>query len=122
MYSTQAWNNRLLACLCACLVTFCGPLYAGSPAADGAQPGTQIPALGLQVAGLSNQALDRRRIPLGVVIVDVAAGGPAAAAGLQAGDVVYQLNGLPTYSVDRLHWLVERSAAAGYRLSVIRGD
>jgi putative serine protease PepD len=120
MGSTNDGKHGLLGWLMACLVTFCGPLYAASP--DGsAQTGVSIPTLGIRVAGLSNEALDRRRIPLGVAVVDLTAGGPSAAAGIEEGDVIYQLNGLPTYSVDRLHWLIEHSAAAvNYRVSVIR--
>lgn len=120
MGSTKDRKHGLLGCLMACLVTFCGPLYAATP--NGSTPaGMSIPALGIRVAELSNEALDRRRIPLGVAVVELAAGGPSAAAGVAAGDVIYQLNGLPTYSVDRLHWLIEHSAAAvAYRISVIR--
>jgi S1-C subfamily serine protease len=44
----------------------------------------------------------------GVLVVAVAEGGPAEAAGLQEGDVVLKLDGLATPSVDAIHKLLTR--------------
>jgi len=65
--------------------------------------------------GGQTQELSRalvRRIGLdvesGVLVVAVSSGGPAAAAGLEVGDVVLKLEGHPTPSVDAVHKLLTR--------------
>jgi S1-C subfamily serine protease len=44
----------------------------------------------------------------GVLVVAISGGGPADAAGLQVGDVVLKLDGLPTPTVDAIHKLLTR--------------
>ncbi len=66
--------------------------------------------IGGQTQGLS-VALQRRlnlKSEGGVLVVAVAENGPAAAAGLRAGDVVLSLNGEPTASVDAIHRVLSK--------------
>ena len=49
-------------------------------------------------------------MPAGVLIASVAAGGPAAAAGLHPGDLILAVDGEPTPSVDAVHKLLDRHA------------
>jgi S1-C subfamily serine protease len=70
----------------------------------------------LGLAG-QTQPFDRRlgrrlglAVPAGVLIASVAEGGPAAAAGLRAGDLILALEGEPTPSVDAVHKLLGRHA------------
>ena len=64
------------------------------------------PALGVRVADLPFQELDRLNLEYGVRVVDVAPGAPAADAGLKPGDVLLGLDGKAVYSSARLRWLV----------------
>ena len=70
----------------------------------------------LGLAG-QTQPFDRRlgrrlglALPAGVLIASVADGGPAAAAGLRAGDLILAIDGAPTPSVDAVHKLLGRQA------------
>ncbi len=55
--------------------------------------GNETEGYGIQVEPLSPEAAERMNLPLsqGVLVVDVAAGGPAARAGLRRGDVILEV-------------------------------
>lgn len=63
-----------------------------------------------QTQELSRALVRRLRLSAtsGVLVVAVSGGGPAEAAGLEAGDVVLQLDGEATQSVDAIHKLLTR--------------
>jgi S1-C subfamily serine protease len=70
----------------------------------------------LGLAG-QTQPFDRRlgrrlglAVPAGVLTASVAEDGPAAAAGLRAGDLILAVDGEPTPSVDAVHKLLGRQA------------
>lgn len=48
--------------------------------------------------------------PAGVLVIGVAEGGPAARAGLRAGDVILSIDGEPAPSVDAIHKRLDRGA------------
>jgi S1-C subfamily serine protease len=73
--------------------------------------------LGVGVINLSSEALSARGLEHGVLIQTVAPGSPAAAAGLQAEDVLVEMGGKPVYSAERLQWLV-RQATEGEAIPV----
>jgi S1-C subfamily serine protease len=56
-----------------------------------------------------------------VLVLDVAADGPAAAAGVQRGDVVLSLDGMPVTGVEDLHRMMTAERAGGaLSLTVLR--
>lgn len=73
--------------------------------------------LGVGVSNLSPEALAARGLEHGVLVETVAPGSPAAAAGLQAQDVIVEMAGKPVYSGERLQWLV-REAPAGEAIAL----
>ncbi len=54
----------------------------------------------------------------GIMVVDVVAGGPAAKAGIKAGDVIIEVNGKPWETIALASIRAEMQAAAGTRLRV----
>jgi serine protease Do len=84
---------------------------------------TAGPVLGVGVSDLSPDTLSARGLEHGVRVETVAADSPAAAAGLQAGDVLVEMGGKAVYSGERLKWLVGQ-APAGEPIAVkfLRGD
>jgi serine protease Do len=59
--------------------------------------------LGLQVADLSDEMIDRLELPAnteGVVVVNIDPNGVAREAGLRRGTVIFELNGKPVKSVE----------------------
>jgi S1-C subfamily serine protease len=68
------------------------------------------PKLGVIVQDLPYAALEAEGLDYGVRVMDLQAGGPAAMAGIEAGDVITDLNERPVYSVARLRWLMDRVA------------
>jgi serine protease Do len=84
---------------------------AGVPAAK-AEPVVQPGSLGLQLRPLEPEERKRLGVNNGLVIEGV--GGPAAAAGIQPGDVLLALNGTEVRSVEQVRALMDkkpRSAA-----------
>jgi serine protease Do len=63
--------------------------------------------LGLAVRPLSPEERKQAELESGLLVVD--SGGPAARAGIQAGDVILSLNGTPVTSVEQLRALVAKS-------------
>jgi len=68
----------------------------------------------LGLAG-QTQPFDRRlgrrlglAVPAGVLVANLADGGPAAAAGLRQGDLILAVDGEPTPTVDAVHKLLGR--------------
>ncbi len=79
--------------------------------------------LGLRVQEVEKPRLDERGLAYGVEVVALAAAGPAERGGLKVGDLLYQLNGLPLHSPERLAWLVGRSESdKTLVLSLMRGE
>ncbi|MEN0063697.1 MAG: trypsin-like peptidase domain-containing protein [Myxococcota bacterium] len=73
--------------------------------------------------GIDVQDLDRRRRIPAVRVVGVAAGGPAAKAGLQRGDLVTELEGRPVTSRAELNArLAERGPGDRIKLTVVRDN
>ncbi|WP_455233887.1 PDZ domain-containing protein [Thiogranum longum] len=68
------------------------------------------PWLGALLSELSFRELDALELPYGVRVTRVLPGGPAQAGGLRAGDILFELDGQPIFSVARLKWLIDRSA------------
>jgi S1-C subfamily serine protease len=68
--------------------------------------------LGVLVSDLSNAGLDEQGLGYGVKVNKVQPDSAAAAAGIQAGDLIVEFAGKPVTSGDRLRWLV-RQAEAG---------
>jgi serine protease Do len=86
---------------------------AGKVARTGAGPETDGPsALGLSVAPLTPELASRFKLPRntrGLVVEDVDPDGRAADAGIEAGDVIEQVNRQPVQSVDELRAAVAKS-------------
>lgn len=74
------------------------------------------PWIGAQTAEISQDTADRFGTNAGLFVQDVTAGGPAAAAGLQAGDVITSINGQAATAVS-LAWLLV-SAGVGEEIPV----
>lgn len=60
------------------------------------------PTLGLQVAGISNEAARQNGVSPGLFVQAVVSGGPAQEAGLRAGDIVTELDGRAVRSPEDL--------------------
>jgi serine protease Do len=88
------------------------------PAEDKAELGMTLRNLTPDVA----QRLEMPRTARGVVVMDVEAGENAEDAGLQRGDVIVSVNGLPVEDVDSFRNVIERAKPEGLaRLRVRRG-
>lgn len=81
------------------------PAMQGMPPAAAA--GGKI--LGVLISDLSNTSLDERGIGYGVQVRQVQADSAAAAAGIEAGDLITEFAGKPVTSGDRLRWLVRQA-------------
>jgi serine protease Do len=81
--------------------------------------------LGMTLRNLTPDVAQRLEMPrnsTGVVVMDVEAGENAEDAGLQRGDVIVSVNGVPVESVDSFRALIERAKGDGLaRLRVRRG-
>jgi S1-C subfamily serine protease len=83
----------------------------------------------LGIAGLNvklNPALVREHSlaePGGVLIQDISPGGPIHKAGLRAGDIVVELEGKPTPSIDHMHQLLTgEMVGSGLKVRFFRND
>lgn len=80
-------------------------------------PVPQPPILGARVVDMASPELEKLGLEHGVRIIDVMPGGPAARAGLEAGDILVSMHGKSAYSVERVAWLL-RQVRAGESVSV----
>jgi S1-C subfamily serine protease len=71
----------------------------------------QGPRIGVLVEDLSFDELDFLGLPYGVRVTRVSDGSPADAAGIDAGDILFELDGKALFSIARLRWLIERTQA-----------
>ncbi|HEY7859490.1 MAG TPA: trypsin-like peptidase domain-containing protein [Candidatus Nanopelagicales bacterium] len=60
------------------------------------------PSFGMQAQAIPAYAAKAAGVPGGLFVVGVAAGGPAAKAGIESGDIITEVNGQPATSVDQL--------------------
>ena len=80
---------------------------------DGASAPDDKAALGIAVAPLTPELAAEAKLPRnarGVVVQDVNPDGRAADAGIQAGDIILEVNRQPVQSVDELRAAVRKSA------------
>lgn len=89
-------------------------MAAASSADEPANSAEDSPRLGLAVRPLSAAELREAEITAGLMVEDVA-DGPAALAGIEAGDIILAVNGKPVTSVEELRKL---SAVAGKHLAL----
>ena len=102
---------RQLLVAAALLVSFLPGAFAQPPVSQ--PPPAEAaarPALGVLVAEIPFEQLDSLGLAYGVEVTRVFPGSPAEQAGLRAGDVLVELDGLPLFSVPRLRWLVGQAA------------
>jgi S1-C subfamily serine protease len=93
------------------LLIICCPLsaYSAHPMGSHFIPKTR---LGVIVRDLPFEGLANLNLEYGVKVVRVAPVSPAKEAGLQAGDIIIELDDKPVYSVRRLNWLVSKLPAS----------
>jgi serine protease Do len=96
-----------------------GELGQEGATAKRAQALTRIDRLGLKVSDLDRATKEVFAIANGV-LVESAEEGPAAIAGVQAGDILLKLGARPVDSAAHLHQLVSRLPAGSYPLLVRR--
>jgi S1-C subfamily serine protease len=96
----------------ALLVALLPPAVAQPPPAWGlpAAEASDRPALGVLVAEIPFEELDSLGLAYGVEVTRVLPGSAAEEAGLRAGDILVEIDGLPIFSVPRLRWLVGQAA------------
>ncbi len=84
-------------------------------------PEHAIVELGISVRRLTDPYLRARRLPLmrGVLVTGVRSGSPADTAGLEAGDIILQLNAQPVHNVHTLQTLVTKLAKTKGEAAVI---
>ena len=105
------YSLRHLLIAATLLVSFLPAAFAQPP--DFQPPAAEAadrPALGVLVAEIPFEQLDSLGLGYGVEVTRVLPGSPAEVAGLRAGDVLVELDGLPLFSVPRLRWLVGQAA------------
>lgn len=117
-YRSSGWIAVLALLICS---AGCRP---DSPIDAQAQTGADaLPRLGLVLDEVSDDALHERGLQYAVEIAEITSDSPAERSGLQPGDLIFQLNDLPVYSVERLVWLVNRASAdQPLRFRVLRDD
>jgi serine protease Do len=81
--------------------------FEGAKVASAAGSGDHNGRLGLAVRPLTRDELKQAQIDGGLLVED--AGGPAAAAGIQGGDVILAVNGTPVRSVPQLRALIVKA-------------
>ncbi len=105
------YSLRHLLIAAALLVSLLPAAFAQPPALQPpAAEAADRPALGVLVAEIPFEQLDSLGLAYGVEVTRVLPGSPAEEAGLRAGDVLVELDGLPLFSVPRLRWLVGQAA------------
>jgi serine protease Do len=58
----------------------------------------------------------------GLLVREVQAGGPAASAGVEPGDLIVAAGGRPIASIDDLHAALDGAGDGGLALGLVRGD
>jgi putative serine protease PepD len=77
---------------------------------------------GMEAVPVTGAAAQRRGLPQGLFVTSVQAAGPAAMAGLRAGDVVTEIDGQPATSADQLVELtITKRAGDRVELTYVRG-
>ncbi len=97
----SVFTDSIPARACLALLLLFGVTLSASAYAPGSTPW-----LGVSVDALSFDELKRLDLDHGLKVTEVAQASPAAAAGVQVGDLLLALDGRPLYSVGRLQWLV----------------
>lgn len=72
---------------------------------------TDGPALGVLADEIPFEELDAMNLSYGVEVQRVIPGSPAGDTGLRPGDILFEVEGEPVFSVSRLRWLVRQAAA-----------
>jgi serine protease Do len=112
--SLDVWRQGKPLKLTAELTRSSDKVVAAAPA-DGANGGR----IGLALRSLDPQERKEAGVRSGVVVEDV--GGPAEAAGVEAGDIVLAVNGTPVTTVDQVRAAVAKSQKS-VALLIQRGD
>jgi membrane-associated protease RseP (regulator of RpoE activity) len=86
-------------------------MYGGCPYMDEMARTARAPgkALGVMVSDLSDAQMDEKGLGYGILVAGVQPDSPAAAAGIQKGDLILEFAGKPIYSGERLRWLVRQA-------------
>jgi S1-C subfamily serine protease len=93
-------------------------LIAGQLVSQGKVTNGGRATLGITGANSVNQAGQ----PGGVIVRTVQPGGPAASAGMQAGDVIVQINGQPTPSLSVLHGILAGLSAGSASVTIVHAN
>nr|WP_315402151.1 DegQ family serine endoprotease [uncultured Duganella sp.] len=113
----EVWRNGKLVALSATLGNASDKVAAA--AGERADPASAKLKLGLSLRPLDQMEKRQSGIPGGLVIED--AGGAAANAGIQPGDVLLSVNGLAVNTVDQVRQVVDKSGKS-VALLIQRGD
>lgn len=114
MLHTRYLTSQLIAVAALMLVYLPATVHG---AHHGMVANPHMARLGVLIANVPFQELESLKLEFGVRVGRVIPGSPAAAAGLQVGDVIFEIEGHPIYSVERLQWVV-RKANAGSKLAL----
>jgi serine protease Do len=76
--------------------------------------------LGARVEGVSAEMHDATGLPRGVLVLEVAQGSPASAAGLRAGDVIVSAAGRTVHTVHALRASLQASRSESLALTIQR--
>ncbi len=81
-----------------------------SVAQDLLEDGTvTTPYIGIMGTSITSENASLYKLPVGALIVEVTEGGPAAKAGIQAGDIITEFNGKTVMDMDSLSELVKET-------------
>jgi putative serine protease PepD len=79
------------------------------------------PYFGISVAPIPPAAAEKLKVTDGLYVISVVEGGPSAQAGLQAGDVITEVNGTPATSPDVLtHTVMTTKAGDSVKVTYVR--
>ena len=67
------------------------------------------PYIGIMGTSITSENASLYKLPVGALIVEVTEGGPAAKAGIQAGDIITEFNGKTVMDMDSLSELVKET-------------
>jgi serine protease Do len=115
----EVWRNGKLVPLTATLGNANDKAAAVADRGERSDQGTAKLRLGLSLRPLDQMEKRQSGIPGGLVIED--AGGAAANAGIQPGDVLLSINGLAVNTVDQVRQVVDKSGKS-VALLIQRGD
>jgi membrane-associated protease RseP (regulator of RpoE activity) len=82
--------------------------------------GTSIPQLGLGVTALTRQLAQYFGVEMGILINNVQTDSPPAKAGLKAGDVIFEMDGVPVQGPVGLARIIDGKSASEVTLKVMR--